>query len=585
MSKVNTELAAIFKEMGAIYELKGGNNAFRANAYDNAARQLNNLEEDLTHYVESHKDLQELAGVGKGIAQKIQEYLQTGKITKYEEIKNDVPADFIALLDVKGFGPKTLKHLWSELSITTRNELDEALEDGRIANLKGFGQKTVDNMKKGLKMHQQLEKRILLWDALQIGEALVEAMRKLDDVKKIDLAGSLRRCKETVGDIDILVSADQKDRENIVAHFVNQEGVREVLAQGETKGSVIIEEKNRQVDLRILNDDEWGAAMQYFTGSKEHNVRIRSIAREQNMKVSEYGVFQMDDDKKVAGSSEEEVYNVLGLQWVPPEMREDLGEMELAQKGKMPELVQLSDIRGDLHMHSNWSDGANPIEDVVEYVKTNLNYDYIALTDHSRALRMANGLDEERLANQIEAVQQVNALRGEDFIKTGIEVDINPDCSIDLSDEILSKLDWVVASVHVSQERDNTDRVVAACRNPYINVIGHPTGRMIGSREPYPLDMETVLKTARETGTAMEINAQPQRMDLNDKWARYAKEQGVSLVIDTDSHIHKNFSFMRLGVAVARRAWCTKNDILNTRSWEELAKFRKKKQELLGVTA
>ncbi|GAB6072576.1 DNA polymerase/3'-5' exonuclease PolX [Venenivibrio stagnispumantis] len=579
---INKELAKIFREMAMIYEFIGKDeDKFRALTYQRVANLLEDLPDDVRNYLISGK-LEEIRGIGSHTIEKIKEYIQTGKISKYEELKKLVPPDFLQLMEIPGFGPKTLKRIYEELGITTKEELIKALKDGRIASLKGFGEKKVKNMLKGLELYEASQKRLILWEALEIGRSLVEKLKNLKEIKNIELAGSLRRKKETIGDIDILVSANQQDREKIINYFVNLEDVKEILAKGDTKASVLIKQRERQVDLRVINPDEWGSALQYFTGSKEHNVHMRDIAKSKGLKVSEYGVFIASTGEKIAGETEEGVYEAIGMQWIPPELREDRGEIEIALEKKLPKLVELSDIKGDLHVHSTWTDGMNTIQQIIEFVRERYKYEYIAITDHSKSVRVAHGLSEEDLLRQIEEIDKLNKLIGFDFIKKGIEVDILLDGSLDLSDEVLSKLDWVVASIHTHFNRDNTDRIIKACENPYVTAIGHPTGRIFGQREGYPVSDE-ILKVAKETGTALEINAQPNRMDLNEVWVKKGKEIGVKFVISTDSHSFGNFAYMEIGVAIARRGWCTKEDILNTKSWKEIQKFVNAKRKKFGV--
>ena len=580
MTPHNRDLTRIFREMAAIYRFNDGLNRFRALAYDRAARVLGGLEEDISEYAANDR-LEDLRGIGESIAEKIREYLQTGKIAKYETLKTTVPHELLDMMEIRGFGPQSLKKISKELGITTKEEIVGALQDGSISRLKGFGAKKVENMRKGLKLHKTVEDRMLLWDALELGERILREIRRWPEVKKAELAGSLRRAKETIGDIDILIAAADRHRRKIVDRFTAMNEVKEVLAKGDTKVSVLIKDPVRQVDLRIVHEDEWGSALQYFTGSKEHNVRLRTIARDKGFKISEYGVFRTDNDKRVAGASEKEIYRTLGFDWMPPEMREDRGELDLAARHRVPELVALGDIRGDLHMHTRGSDGMHTIEEVARYAKKNLPYAYIALADHSKSERVANGMDEAQFLEQLRVIEKVDEKLGERFVKSGAEVDILPDGTLDLSDELLARLDFVTASIHSSFNRDNTERIIKACRNPYVAVIGHPTGRLIGSREAYPVDMHRVIEAAAETGTALEINAQPQRMDLNDEWAALARERGVKLVISTDMHQLSQFNFMKLGVLIARRAWCTADDILNTRSWKEIQAFTEKKRKAM----
>ncbi|WP_457644152.1 DNA polymerase/3'-5' exonuclease PolX [Persephonella sp.] len=583
MYNINKDLANIFKKMAAIYEFL--DDRFRAMAYQRAAHIIEDLPEDIRNYIVSGK-LYMIRGIGPSIASKIEEYVKTGKIQKFEELKKQVPEDFIELIDLPGFGPKTLKKIHDELGISTKEELVKALKDGRVERLEGFGPKKVENMLKGLQMYEISKRRIILWEALQISEYLKEKLKSgLKEIKKIEVAGSVRRRKETIGDIDILVTAEDKHRSKIMDFFTSIEEVSEVLVKGPKKSSVIMkfEGKERQVDLRIFNDNEWGAALQYFTGSKQHNVHLREIAKEKGLKINEYGVFDAKTDQKIAGETEESVYQSVGLKWIPPELREDRGEIEASMRDALPDLVELKDIKGDLHVHSTWSDGVVSIKEIIDFVKKKYKYEYIAITDHSKSQRVAHGLDEGRLLEEINEIKLLNKMIGFDFVKTGIEVDILIDGSLDLPDDVLSKLDWVVASVHSHFGRDNTDRIIKAMENPYVNVIGHISGRLIGLREGYPVDMNAVIKAAKDTGTALEINAQPRRMDIDEIWVRKAVEEGVKLVISTDAHNLGNFAFMEIGVYIARRGWAEKKDILNTQSWQEIRSFVENKRKRFGV--
>jgi DNA polymerase (family 10) len=570
----NKQLAKIFKEMSSIYQYMGGNDRFRALAYGKAAKVIGSLGEDISVDIKNNT-LDDLPGIGEGISEKIKEFIATGKIKKFEELKKSTPYELMSMMEVRGFGPQSLKRIHDELKISTKQKLIRALEDGTVAKMKRFGQKKVENMLRGLKLHKTIEDRMLLWDALEVGEKIVNELKKMPEVKQAELAGSLRRKQETIGDIDVLVSCEEKNRKKIADHFSGSGFVKQVLAKGNTKVSILLKDSGRQVDLRIVSDDEWGAALLYFTGSKAHNIHLRAIAKEKGYKISEYGIFGVRNNEKVAGNTEEEIYKMLGFRIVPPEMREDRGEIELASKNKIPKLVSLGDIKGDLQMHTVWSDGMNTIEDIANYIIKNLSYEYIALTDHSKSSRVANGMNEKQILKQINEIKKVNKKLGRDFVKAGIEVDILADGSLDISDEVLSQLDWVTASIHSVFNKDNTQRIIRASENPYVNCIGHPTGRLIGTREPYALNMEEIITAAKKNNIALEINAQPNRMDLNDELASLVRKNGVPLVISTDSHSLDNFHFMKLGVFIAQRAWCSKNDVLNTRSWSEIEKFKK----------
>jgi DNA polymerase (family 10) len=572
----NQRLAEIFSDMSAYYRYLGAAERFRALAYAKAAKIIRGLKEDVSNYVSEHT-LEELPGIGESISEKIMEFLNTGTIRKYEMLRKKVPAGIIDMLEIRGFGPESLRRIHTELKIDTREELIRALQDGRIAKLKGFGAKKTENMLRGLKIHKTIEERMLLWDALQTGNKLLEWIKGFPGVVNAELAGSLRRKKETIGDIDVLVCCAEKERKKIVKLFTDSDFVQRVLAAGDTKASVILEGTGKQVDVRLINENEWGSALQYFTGSKEHNIHLRKLAKEKGYSISEYGIFRVKDGKRVGGKTEEEIYHTLGLKFIPAEMREDKGEIELAAGKKLPELIPLNDIKGDLQMHSTWSDGTNSIAEMAAAAKKIRGWEYIVITDHTESSRIAKGLTGKEILKQLKEIHDLNRKNGDQFIKCGIEVDILPDGTLDVDDEILSQLDWVTASIHSGFSKDNTERIIRACENPFVNCIGHPTGRLIGDREAYTIDFAKIISAAKKTGTALEINAQPQRMDLNDELAMEARKANVPLVISTDSHDKEQFDYMQLGVAIAQRAWCTAGDILNTKSWNEIARFRNKK--------
>ena len=581
ITDLNRQLARIFREMSAMYTYIGNTERFRALAYQHAAQAISGLTQDVTRYVESGT-LEDIPGIGEHTADKIKEYIHTGKIEKYEVLKKSVPLELLDMIDIRGFGPQSLKAIHENLHAQTQEEVISLLVDGSIAKLKGFGKAKVDNMLRGLKLHKVVEERMLLWDALRYGEKVKSRLMSIPQVIHIELAGSLRRKKETIGDIDVLVSCKLEDRKKMLTAFTTSTDVKTRLASGLSKASILLKETNRQVDLRVVNEEEWGAALLYFTGSKEHNIHLRSIAKERGLKINEYGVFRMSDDKRLGGKTEQEVYELLGFQWIPPEMREDTGELELSERKKIPELIQLNDIRGDLHIHSNSSDGLNSVEELARYVLENRRYEYIALTDHSKSERIAGGMDEAGFLKQVQEIRAVTKKLGKDVVKSGAEVDILSDGSLDLTNELLSQLDWVCASIHSGFTKDITERIIQACENPFVCCIGHPTGRLIGKRQACKVDWKRVFKAARETGTALEINAQPERMDVNDALAREAKNAGVKLVIATDSHATAHFDYMELGVFIAQRAWCTSSDILNSGSWNDIVQFRKYKRKRMG---
>lgn len=574
----NHTLARIFNDLSAIYKYRGTEDRFRALAYAKAARIIDGLQEDVAVYIRNGT-LEDLPGIGEHIAEKIMEYVQTGKIRKYEELKKTTPVELLDLMNVSGFGPQSLRQIHSELGITTRDQLIHALEDGSISKLKRFGIRKVENMMRGLKLYKQTELRILLWEAWLIGERIVADLSQVKEVQRIAIAGSVRRGRETIGDIDILVACRPADRRKVVQAFVLLPDRKIQLSKGDTRASIIIGDQQRQVDLRVVHESEWGSALLYLTGSKEHNIALRTIARERGLKINEYGLFRLKDDQRLAGHTEEEMYHHLGLQYIPPELREMHGELELAAQHKIPHLLEANHIKGDMQMHSTWSDGQMDIGALAEYVQTTYPYEYIVLTDHSKSSRIAGGIDEKDFEKQSREIDKVNAKLEHPFLKKGVEVDILADGSLDLSDACLSRMDWVCASIHSGFNHDNTDRLIQACHNPYVSCIGHPSGRLIGKREAYTVDWDQVFQVAAQTGTAMEINAQPDRMDLNDILARQAREAGVKLIISTDSHAATHYDFMRLGVTIARRAGCRDADILNTRSWKDVEAFARKKRK------
>ena len=574
----NKKLAEIFERIADILEFLG-DNIYRVNSYRRAAELIPGIQEDIEELWRRGK-LSKLPGIGSSMAQKIEEFLNTGTLKKYEDLRKKVPEDLIDLMEVPGVGPKTLRAAYDRLGVRTKEDFMRVLRDGSLARLPGFGPKKVQNILKGLELWRSTRERIPLIEAYTIAQEVLEYMRGEEAVREISVAGSLRRMKETIGDIDILVSAERKDWAKVHERFVSYPEVERVLAKGETKSSVVLR-NGRQVDLRTVPPESWGAALQYFTGSKDHNVRLRDIAKEKGLKVNEYGVFRADTEERIGGSTEEEVYSIVGMQWIPPEIRENWGEIELALEGRIPRLVSLEDIRGDFHMHTNWSDGVNPIEEVVEACYR-MGYQYIVIGDHSQSQRQANGLTPDRYRDQWRVIEELNRVynpRGF-YILRGCEVDILPDGSLDLPDDLLEEFDFVVASIHTRLTQDNTYRVLKAMENPYVNLIGHPTGRSPGQREGYPLDMAKVIEVAKETGTALEINTF--RVDLSPENIRRCTQEGVVMAIVTDAHSVKHLSYMKLGVGIARRGWATPEVILNTRDIEGVREFVAEKRRRLA---
>jgi len=578
MHKKNRELAEIFDRMADILEFLG-DSRFRINTYRRVANLIGEVAEDIEDLYRSGK-LQELPGIGESTLKKIEEYLKTGKVTKYEELRKKVPEDLIELMDVPGIGPKTLRIAYDKLKVRSKEDFLRALRDGSLEMLPGFGPKKVQNIIKGLELWKSTRERIPLVEAYSIAQDLLEYMKSCDAVEEISVAGSLRRVKETIGDIDLLVSAKKDRWKEVHSHFTGWEEIERVLLSGETKSSVILK-NGRQVDLRTVEPESWGAALQYFTGSKEHNVRIRDIAKEKGLKVNEYGVFRVSDNKKVAGRTEEEVYKVIGLQCPPPEIREDWGEIELALEHRLPTLVDYEDIKGDFHMHTNWSDGTASLEEMVKACYE-LGYQYIVIGDHSQSQRQANGLDPARYEKQWKEIENLNEIYGKKgfHILKGCEVDILPDGTLDLPDSLLEGFDFVVASIHSRFNQDNTDRILKAMENPYVNLIGHPSGKSPGQREGYPLDMHRIIEQAKETETALEINTY--RVDIPPEWIRNCTEKGVMMAVVTDAHSVLHLKYMRLGVGIARRGWATRDVILNTKDIKEIREFVERKRKLLA---
>ncbi|MGB7574731.1 MAG: DNA polymerase/3'-5' exonuclease PolX [Thermodesulfobacteriota bacterium] len=564
----NREIADLLEEMADILEFKG-ENPFKISAYRKASRIIGDLTQDIEEIAEQGK-LKEIPGIGEGMAQKIVEYLKTGKISKFEEARKGVSDELIAIMDIPGMGPKTLSMLHREKGISNLSQLEKALEDGSLIGLFGIGEKKIENIKRGIQLLKQSKGRMNLGIAFPLAKRIVEALREKTGSKSIEWAGSLRRMKENIGDIDILATGP--DMEKIVHVFTHLPEVKEVLASGQTKASVIVE-GGTQIDLRVVEENSYGAALQYFTGSKAHNIHLRGIAKAKGIKINEYGVFK--GKKKVGGKDEKDIYRTLGMDWMEPELREDRGEIEAAQKGRLPKLVQETDIKGDLHVHSKWSDGTSSIEEVARAAQGR-GYQYVAITDHSKSLRIAHGLDETRLMKQMEEIDRVNEkLKGFQILK-GTEVDILAEGRLDFPEKVLEKFDIVVASIHSGFKQDRakmTKRIIQAFENPYLHIFAHPTGRLLGARDPYEVEMDELIEAAKKFGKVLEINAYFERLDLDDIHCRKAKEMGIQVAISTDSHHPDQMWMMSLGVAVAKRGWLEKKDVLNTLSLKEILKW------------
>ena len=560
----NEEVVAMLEETADLMEI-AGENPFKARAYRRAADAIAALKEPVEELVRT-KRLNQIEGVGESIARDITEFLQKGTTTRLEQLRQKYPPQLRKLLEIQGVGPRTVAMLYERLGIATVDELEAAAKAGKLTKLPGMGEQKVRNILEGIQLWRQQQGRVPLHIALAIAERIVAQLRELPQVEQILPAGSLRRWKETVGDLDILVATC--DSEPVMERFVKLPEVQKVLAHGTTKSSVLMAD-NLQVDLRAVDPESFGAASQYFTGSKAHNIALRNRALKLGLTINEYGVFREATGEKVAGETEEGVYEVVGLLWIPPELREDRGELEAAERQALPHLVTLEDIRGELHCHTKWSDGANTVEEMARAARER-GYEYLAITDHSPP--MGWGVKPENFRKLIREIRQVSERLGFPIL-AGIEVDIAPDGSLHMDEDILRQLDIVIASVHSAMKmsrEEMTKRIVKAMENPLVHIIGHPTGRLINQRPPYEVDLEALVERARQTGVALEINGSPERLDLNDENARYAKEAGVLLSLGTDAHHDDHLDFMRFAVAVARRAWCEPANILNTRSYEQL---------------
>ncbi len=563
----NAEIAAMFDQAAELLEIQG-ESPFRARAYRRAARVIEGQPQSVRSLLSAGQDLSELPGIGKDLAGKIADIVATGHFPLLDTLRKTLPGELGDMAAMPGLGPKRVKLLYDKLNVRSLGDLRSVLKSGRLAKLKGFGPVSARKIAGALEK-PRAEKRFKLAVAEAEAEALTNFLRGGHRLPpgSITVAGSLRRRRDTVGDIDVLVTA--KDGATVGDRLVAYENVAEVLAHGPTRTTVTLR-SGIQVDVRAVPEKSYGAALLYFTGSKAHNILLRGLAIERDWKLNEYGLFA--GRRRIAGVTEDEVYKKLGLAFIPPEMREDRGEVALAKAGRLPRLITVSDIRGDLHVHSDWTDGTAPIEAMAEGARAR-GYRYMALTDHSQRVAMAHGLDPGRVSRQIKDIDRLNERLSGITILKGIEVDILKDGALDLPDKTLSKLDVVVASVHSFFDLPReiqTDRVIRAMQNRHVSIIGHPTGRLIGDREPYDVDMERIIAAARELGCCLEINAQPDRLDLNDNHAHAAKEAGVKLAISTDAHSINGFQYMRFGVDQARRAWLTADDVINTRPLSEL---------------
>ncbi len=572
MSLSNSEIADIFNQMADLLEIKG-ENPFKVRAYRNAARTVQNLGKSLEELYASGMDLTKLPGIGADLKEAIEELIKTGRFSKLEALKKELPPGLDRLLAIEGLGPKRIRQLYEAFGITSLAQLADVAKSGEIYRLKGFGPKLVEKILKGVELAKKAGHRFRFDVAMPFAEGLKEYLKSVEGVIEVEVAGSYRRKKETVGDLDILVVA--KKPEAVTERFVKYEKVKEVVSRGPTRSTIILR-NDLQVDLRSVAKESYGSALHYFTGSKAHNIKIRKMAVERGWKINEYGVFA--GEKRLGGESEKELYALMGMEYIEPELREDRGEMEAALKKRLPDLVEPADIRGDLHIHTKYSDGHATIRQMAEAARE-LGYAYIAVTDHSRHLTVAKGLDEKRLREQIEQIDRLNEEIERITILKGIECDILEDGSMDLPDSVLKELDVVLGALHYKfnlSKKEQTRRVVKAMQNPHFNILAHPTGRIIGHRNAYELDMSEIFRVCKEEGVVLEINAQPERLDIDDIHAKAAVEEGVKLCINTDAHDTMSLGFMRYGINQARRGWVQKSDLINTLPLSKLKKVLKK---------
>ena len=568
----NANITVIFEEIADLLEIQGAN-PFRIRAYRNAARILGDLPQEARVLVERGDDLTRLPGIGADLAGKIEEIITSGHCSLLDRLRRELPPAITELLKIPGLGPKRVKTLYHDLDVQTVEQLHRAAQDGRIRALHGFGEKTEQNILQTVEAHASQSRRFKLATAAQYAETLRVFLQAIPGVQQVVVAGSFRRMRETVGDLDILVTAAPDSP--VMQRFTTYDEVAEVFSAGETRASILLK-CGMQVDLRVVAQPSYGAALHYFTGSKSHNIAIRRIAQQLGLKVNEYGVFR--GEKRIAGESEESVYRAVGLPYIPPELREDRGEIEAARAGRLPKLVELSDLKGDLHAHTKATDGHDSLRDMALAAKA-LGLQYLAITEHSRRLTVAHGLDPLQLARQCDEIDRLNTqLEGITLLK-GIEVDILEDGSLDLPDGVLARLDLVVGAVHSRfdlSRAKQTERILRAMDHPHFTLLAHPSGRLIEKREPYDVDMLRIIRHARQRGCFLELNAHPERLDLLDSQCQSAKEEGVLVSINSDAHSTFDFANLRYGVGQARRGWLEKSDVLNTRPLAALRKLIKR---------
>ncbi|MFW6006774.1 MAG: DNA polymerase/3'-5' exonuclease PolX [Halanaerobiales bacterium] len=577
MPVYNREIAQILNKMADLLEIKD-DNPFRIRAYRNASNTISQLSENVRNMVEEDRDLTELPGIGNDLSQKIEEIVNTGDLKELRELEEEIPPGLSEMMNLSQLGSKRVKKIYEELGIETVKELERAAKNNKIQQLYGLGEKTEKAILEEIKRRREkdVDSRLLWPVAEEIIYPLLEYLNQFRYINKIEVAGSYRRKKSTVGDLDILAVCEEGKEEEFMDYFVEYEDVSRITARGETKSSVILDSEV-QVDLRLIPEKSYGAALHYFTGSKEHNIEIRKIAQKKGLKVNEYGIFK--EDEWVGGAEEKDIFSRLELPYIMPELRENRGEIEAAKNGDLPDLIKVSDIKGDLQSHTQASDGKLSLKEMAEAAKKR-GYEYLAITDHSQKVSMANGLDESRLREQIELIEEYNKNNEDNFkLLKSSEVDILKDGSLDLPDSVLKELDLVVGAIHYNfklSRKEQTERVLKAMENPYLNIIAHPSGRLIGRRKPYEIDLKEVIGEAKNKGCILEINASPSRLDLSSTFSKIAKEIGVKMAISTDAHSGNEFDNIRFGIAEARRGWVEAQDVVNTRNLDEFMKLLKR---------
>jgi DNA polymerase (family 10) len=569
----NSDIADIFNQTADLLEIRA-DNPFRIRAYRNAARTIQSLSKNVSQLLSEDADLTRYPGIGRDLAGKVEEIVRIGTFKLLKKLKKQLPEELSELMNITGLGAKRVAKIYRDLDISSLEQLTKALDSGKIRELEGFGKKTEQNIRDEIeRLEKEPSKRNILAVAEEIAQPLITYLKKAKGIKDIEVAGSFRRRKDTVRDLDILVTCRKSS--NIMDHFTSYEDVQKVVSRGKTKSTVLLR-SNFQVDVRVVQQVSFGSALVYFTGSKEHNIAIRKIGIQKKLKLNEYGVFK--GKKRVAGKTESNVYKKIGLKFIEPELRENRGEIEAAQKDNLPKLIKLNDIKGDLHVHSRYTDGHNTIEEMAKAAKKN-GYEYIAITDHSKHVTVAGGLKPKGIRKQLEEIDKINEkLKGFTILK-GTEVDILENGSLDLPDEILKELDLRICAIHYKfnlSKKKQTERIIRAMDNPYFNILAHPTGRLINERSAYEIDMEQIFKAAKDKGCLLELNAHPDRLDLNDIYCKTAKDIGVKIVISTDAHQTGHLNYMRFGVGQARRGWVQPEDVANTRSVTKLKKLLEK---------